>query len=249
MRPVHTGARPGLARLTAVELRKMADTSAGILLLIAVLAITVVVVVATCVTGHARQHTLLHVLRNAQQPSAILLPVAGVLLVTGEWSQRTALATFTLVPDRSRVIGAKLAASVVLSLAALVMCVTVSVIGTALASSGAHGAWTYSAGILGQDFVFLATAMITGVAFGAALLAPVAAIASYLGLPGAFSALGTIVSSHSFVRWIDGSRTLDPLTSHQLSGIQWGRALTTLAVWMVVPLVIGWWRVLRSEVK
>jgi hypothetical protein len=101
----------------------------------------------------------------------------------------------------------------------------------------------------GQAFVFVVTAMITGVAFGAALLAPIAAVATYFGLPSAFSALGSIVSSHSFVHWIDGSRTLDVLTRHDLSGVQWGRALTTLAVWMVLPLLIGWWRVVRSEVK
>ena len=37
----------------------------------------------------------------------ILLPVLGILLVTSEWSQRTAMVTFTLEPSRSRVIAAK----------------------------------------------------------------------------------------------------------------------------------------------
>ena len=55
----------------------------------------------------------------AVAPASILLPIVGILLVTSEWSQRTALITFALVPDRGRVLAAKLLASVVLSLVAL----------------------------------------------------------------------------------------------------------------------------------
>ena len=40
----------------------------------------------------------------------ILLPIIGILLVSSEWSQRTALITFTLVPKRMRVMSAKIAA-------------------------------------------------------------------------------------------------------------------------------------------
>ena len=40
----------------------------------------------------------------------MLLPIVGILLVSSEWSQRTALITFTLVPQRMRVMSAKLAA-------------------------------------------------------------------------------------------------------------------------------------------
>src|ERR1700730_14169922 len=132
--------RPGLGRLTAVELRKMSDTVAGVWLQLGVLAITVIVVVVTCATGPANPHTFRHIFSNSLQPAAIMLPVLGVLLVTSEWSQRTTLTSFTLVPRRSRVFAAKLVAAVALSLPALAFCVLVSVIGAAFASSGASGA-------------------------------------------------------------------------------------------------------------
>ena len=40
-------------------------------------------------------------------PMAVILPIIAILSVTGEWSQRSGLTTFTLVPHRGRVIPAK----------------------------------------------------------------------------------------------------------------------------------------------
>ena len=38
---------------------------------------------------------------------SVILPMIAILSVTSEWSQRSGLTTFTLVPHRGRVIGAK----------------------------------------------------------------------------------------------------------------------------------------------
>ena len=40
-------------------------------------------------------------------PVAVILPLIAILAVTSEWSQRTGLTTFTLVPHRGRVVLAK----------------------------------------------------------------------------------------------------------------------------------------------
>src|SRR3712207_8360666 len=40
-------------------------------------------------------------------PMTVILPIIAVLSVTSEWSQRSGLATFTLVPHRGRVLLAK----------------------------------------------------------------------------------------------------------------------------------------------
>jgi hypothetical protein len=89
--------------VTAVELRKMTDTRAGFWLQLAVVALTVAVIVIDVLFGHARDQTLREMLALAVAPASILLPIVGILLVTSEWSQRTALDTFALVPRRSRV--------------------------------------------------------------------------------------------------------------------------------------------------
>ncbi len=241
--------RPGLGRLTAVELRKMADTRAGFWLQIAVLALSVLVAVIRVASGDAQDHTLEQVLYTTVQPASILLPVVGILLVSSEWSQRTALITFALVPQRSRVLGAKLLASIVLSLAALVICLAISVVATAVAAPGVSGTWSLSLGTLGQVAIYLVTAMVTGVAFGALLLASAPAIVLSFALPLALAAIGSLSFLTGTVEWIDATRSLEPLTDHLLSATEWARAGTTLLLWMVVPLLGGLWRITRSEVR
>jgi ABC-2 type transport system permease protein len=117
--------------LTAVELRKAIDTRAGFWLQIAAALITLVAVVLLCIVGEHRDRSLENVLALAVQPANVLLPVAGILLVSSEWTQRTALITFTLVPRRNRVLAAKALAGVVLALAATAICVVLSVLASA----------------------------------------------------------------------------------------------------------------------
>jgi ABC-type transport system involved in multi-copper enzyme maturation permease subunit len=242
-------ARPSLTRLAAVELRKMADTRAGLWLQISVALLTVLVVVITCVTGHAQDHSLRHIFDNAIQPAAVLLPIVGTLLVTSEWSQRTTLSTFALVPRRSRVIAAKLLASLAMTAVAFAVCLVVSLLGSALlVDAPAHGVGLTAAIVL-QDFVYLAVAMLIGFALGAALLSSALAIVVYFALPTALGALESVLSSHAVTRWLDTGLSLDPLAMHALSAAEWARVGTTLALWIGLPLAVGVWRVLRSEIK
>src|SRR5215217_3636395 len=133
-------ARPGLGRLVAVELRKMVNTRAGFWLQLATVVITALVVIVRSVVGHAADHTFAAVLDVGVKPAAVLLPIAGILLVTSEWSQRTGMITFALVPVRSRVLGAKLIASLVLAVGMLLMAVGVVAVGVLVASPGV-GTW------------------------------------------------------------------------------------------------------------
>ena len=135
-------ARPGLGRLVAVELRKMVDTRAGFWLQAATVALTVLVVLVRSVVGDAADHTFVSVLDVGLKPAAVLLPIVGILLVTSKWSQRTGVITFTLIPIRSRVLGAKLIASLVLAVATLVMAVGVVAAGVLVASPGVDGTWS-----------------------------------------------------------------------------------------------------------
>ena len=240
--------RPGMGRLTAVELRKVVDTRAGFWLQLLVVALTVAIVVVVCIVGDAKDQTLRELLSAALAPSSILLPIVGILLVSSEWSQRTAPITFVLVPNRLRVLAAKVAASIVLSIVAFAFCLAVAAIATAITAPGVEHTWSLPAGLLGQSLLSLATGMIGGVAFGAALLSSAPAIVLSFALPIALGALGSIPALEGAARWLDGGRSLTPLTEHLMSSTEWARAGTTLALWMVLPLVIGLWRILRNEV-
>jgi ABC-2 type transport system permease protein len=242
-------ARPSSARLTGVELRKMTDTRSGFWLQLAVAGLTFAVVLIVCLVGHAKDQTLRELLNVAVQPANVLLPVMGVLLVTSEWSQRTTLITFTLVPNRSRVLWAKLAASVLLSLAALAIAFVVAVIGSVLVAPNVADVWTLPVELLAQIVVVLITGMMGGVAFGAVLLASAPAIVALFALPLVTGALGAISALEGIAKWIDPTHTLAPMTEHVMSATEWAHAGTTFALWLALPLAIGLWRIRRSEVS
>jgi hypothetical protein len=242
-------ARPGLGRLVAVELRKMVNTRAGFWLQVATVAITVVAVLIRSVVGDAADHTFASVLDVGLQPAAVLLPVVGILLVTSEWSQRTGMITFALVPVRSRVLGAKLIASLVLALATLVMSVAVVAAGVLVASPGVDGTWSDAATLIGQSAVFLTTGMVVGVAFGAVLLASAPAIVALFALPITWTAVASLSFFTDAAPWLDTRLALAPLHEEVLSATQWAQAGTALALWMLVPLLIGVWRITRREVS
>jgi len=242
-------APPGVGRLVAVELRKMVDTRAGFWLQVAMVALTVVVVVVRLLVGDAADHTFQSVLDAGLQPAAILLPVLGILLVTSEWSQRTGLITFALVPVRSRVLGAKLIASLLLAVAMLAMSVAVVAAGVLVSSPGVEGTWSDAAPLIGQSAVNLTAGVVVGVALGAILLAPAPAIVLQFALPTSLWAVLSLPVFSGVAPWVDYASALGQMTVEVMSPTQWAHVGTALALWMLLPLLIGTWRITRREVS
>jgi ABC-2 type transport system permease protein len=243
-----TTTRPGLGRLVGVELRKMVDTRAGYWLQIATVVITALAVIVRIVVGDAADHTFAAVLDVGVKPAAVLLPIAGILLVTSEWSQRTGMITFALVPVRSRVLAAKLIASLVLATGVLAMAVGVVAAGVLVASPDVDGTWSDVAPLIGQAAVYLGAGMLIGVAFGAILLSSAPAMVALSTLPIAWTAVASLSFLADAAPWLDTRLALGPLPQEILSTTQWARAGTALALWMLVPLLIGAWRITRREV-
>src|SRR5947209_4066229 len=240
---------PAFGRLMRIELRKMLDTRSGLWFSAAVGAITLITVIITALVKGGHDATLARLFNNSVQPAAILLPVLGVLLVCSEWSQRTVLTTFTLIPNRRRVLRAKLAASIVLASAAFAICLACSVIfGELLPAPG--GAGSLSIVVLAQGLVFLTATMVIGVAFGAAIMLSAPAIVIYLALPTAWDALSsTIHPLKTLSHWLAIGPTLGPLATHSFSATDWAHVGTTLALWLAVPLIVGAWRFARRDVN
>jgi ABC-2 type transport system permease protein len=206
-------------------------------------------VIVACVVGDAADLTFQSVLNVGLQPAAILLPVVGILLITSEWSQRTGLITFALVPVRSRVLGAKLIASVVLAVATLVMSVSVVAAGVLVASTGVDVTWSDAAPLIGQSAVYLTAGMITGIALGAILLAPAPAIVVLFPLPVAWMAVVSLPFLADIAPWVSTARAFSPMQEEVMSATQWAHVGTALALWMLFPLLIGTWRITRREVS
>ena len=125
-------------------------------------------------------------------------------MLTGEWSQRSVMTTFTQEPRRIRVLNAKLAVSMVLGGGGAVFggVVTAAGLGLAAASGRALEA-NLTVGAITGYLLFVLLNVLAGVALGALLQSSAPAIAAYFALPAAFALLGT--ASTLVSDWIDTS--------------------------------------------
>jgi ABC-type transport system involved in multi-copper enzyme maturation permease subunit len=242
--------RPGLAQLTRVELRKAYDTRAGFWLLLSGVLLTLLTAGLTVFTGSEQDRTLSTVLDNSMQAINVLVPIVGILLVTSEWSQRTAQVTFTLVPQRGRVLAAKISASIVLALIAFVVAFGISAAFTAMNPASFGDVWALDGSVIAQTALFTVISMLIGVALGAAILISAPAIVASFVLPIAFTAVTHIISGLDGVRnWLDQGEVLSNLTNHGLSGHEWAQVGTTLLLWLVTPMAIGLYRFTKGEIR
>ncbi len=239
-----------LGRLVKVEMRKMIDTRAGMWLIIAIVAITLLITVVFMFTAPSEERTFLAFMGIMAAPQGFLLPVLGILLITQEWGQRTGMVTFTLEPHRGKVIGAKVLAALAFGLAAVVLAIVLATFGAAV--SGAPDAWAgIGADDLGKFALLQLSGLLQGLAFGLIFLNSAAAIVTYFVLPIAFSVLSSLWGALRDVQpWIDLGTSQQPLFSAgSVTGEQWAQVATGMLIWVVLPFLLGLWRVLRAEVK
>jgi ABC-2 type transport system permease protein len=241
--------RPPLSRLVAVELRKAVNTRSGFWVIVGIASLIVVFALVNGLAHGGREATYTHVFHDALQPSAYLLPILGVLLICTEWTQRTTLSTFTLVPDRARVIAAKAIASLIVSLAALVLTALAALVLTAAFGHAPGGAGTLPITVIAQGFVTLGGWMLIGVAFGTALQATAPAIVAYLLLPNAWNAVaGAIHGLSATGAWLSASKSTAPLTISVVSATEWAHVATALLLWAGAPLLLGLWRLRSTDI-
>src|SRR4051794_28056542 len=143
-RPAPT--RIPMTRLVGVELRKSFDTRSGFWLMASIGILAVIATVATIVFAPESELDYESFAAAIGFPMAVVLPIIGALLVTSEWSQRTGLTTFTLVPHRGRVITAKLAVTVGIGVVSMLMAAAIgalgNIVGTAI--TGTDTVWNVS---------------------------------------------------------------------------------------------------------
>jgi ABC-2 type transport system permease protein len=246
------------ARLVRVELRKMADTRAGRWLLISIAALTALVlgIQLAVILSNDFQVDFRDFMIAMNTPMGVLLPVLGIMSVTSEWTQRTAMVTFSLEPSRSRLILAKFASTMLIAVVAVVIGLALSVAANLLygALSGNEVLWDI--GVVDVVFYFLlhAIGMATGFAFGTLFLNTAAAIVIYFVysfvLPGLFQLGAQLIDWFADIQpWIDFAAAQNPLIEGNVSGEQWAQLGVSGFIWLVLPLAVGLWRVLRAEVK
>ncbi|TCC31884.1 ABC transporter permease [Kribbella speibonae] len=237
-------------KLVTIELRKSVNTRSGRFLIAAILLLAIAAI--TWQLTHLPDQGPVgfdFFFGAASTGVMLLLPVIGVMAMTSEWTQRTALTTFTLSPRRIRVQLAKFVSAVVLTAAVLTGVVGLTFVGTALAGAVSDLDTTY-AGLGGQlagGYLSAALNVVMAAAFGAVIAQTAAGILVYFIAPTAWSLAGPALFKDN-ANWLDVFGALGRIAERDLHGMV-PETLVAVGVWIVLPTIVGLWASSRREVK
>ena len=256
--PVRRSARPiPTTRLVKVELRKMFNTRSGFWMLVSIGVLSVIATGSVLIFAPDSDVTYESFARASGFPMSVILPMIAILGVTSEWSQRSELTTFTLVPSRGRVIGAKALATAVVGVVSMAVAFAVGAVGNLLGSTimGLDTVWNVSLAAVPQIVLGNLVGMTIGFTLGVVLRNSAAAIVSYFVvsfvLPGILELLALVRGWFEDLQpWIDWNYTqVELLEGATNSGEEWAMLGSTTTIWIVIPLVVGLLSLRRSEVK
>jgi len=247
-----------MTRLARVEFRKALDTRAGRWLVIAILALVVVIEVIYSFAASDADKNLQDYIQIPAFTLGYFLPIIIIMLVTSEQSQRNGLVTFTLEPRRPRIVLAKFLAGLALAGCVMVLAFVLAIAGTLLgALTGASPEWSIDGNLIFNGF-FLSNLIGVFLGFAIAMLimntagAIVAYFAYSLILPTAVAILGELVPRFQDIApWIEFNTAQVPLFQGDFtpSAEEWAQIVVSGTIWLVIPLALGIWRLLRIEFK
>ncbi len=250
VRPIPT------SRLVKVELRKMFDTRAGFWLMASVGIISVLATAAVIIWAPDEAITQDTFSSAIGMPLSVVLPIIAILSVTGEYSQRTGLTTFTLVPWRGRVMSAKVIATLLVGVAAMFLALAVGAVGNLLGSAitGLDATWDISLAQFGYIVLANVLGMMMGFMLGVLFRSSAGAIVGYfvysLVLPVAFGTLAAFQGWFADLQpWVDVQYAITRLFDNTMNAENWQQLGVTTLVWLWIPLALGLRAVLRAEVK
>jgi ABC-2 type transport system permease protein len=246
-----------LARVVSVELRKSFDTRSGSWLLASIGIAALLTTGAVIAWAPRTEITYSQFTLAIGVPMTVILPIIAVLSLTSEWSQRTGLTTFTLVPHRGRVLLAKAVAAVIVAVAATGVAFAVGALGNVIgtAAAGIDTVWDQNLADVGYFALGNTLLLLVGFTLGALIRNSPGAIVAYMVYgfiaPGLLAFLALNQAWFRDARpWVDPKHNQDLLLrAGDLTAEQWTQLAVTSAVWVVLPLGIAVVNLLRSEVK
>jgi ABC-2 type transport system permease protein len=246
-----TGPIP-MSRLVRVESRKLVDTRAGFWLLAAMLGVSAAATASVKAWGTSASMGYKGIFGVLNVPTGLLLPILAVLLITSEWSQRSGMVTFTVEPRRSRVVVAKMAVCLIAAALAFATTLAFATVGTMVVHGSKSGAWNMSGALLGYAAIGWAVALMQGFAFGLLFRNSAAGIVAIFILPTVWTLLATVIPGlHGHLQpWVDLTTAQTPFRSGDpVNASNWLHLTSSAGIWIGVPLVVGVWRAIRSDVK
>jgi ABC-2 type transport system permease protein len=256
--PVRRIVRPiPTTRLVKIELRKMFNTRSGFWMLVSIGVLSVIATGAVLIFAPDSEIAYENIAKAIGLPMSVILPMITILGVTSEWSQRSGLTTFTLVPSRGRVIGAKAFATFVVGVVSMAVAFAVGAVGNLLGSTimGLDTVWDVSLAAAAQILLGNLVGMAIGFTLGVVLRNSAAAIVGYFVvsfvLPGILALLALVREWFLDLQpWIDWNYTqVELFDGATNTGKEWAMLGSTTMIWIVIPLVVGLLFLRRSEVK
>ncbi len=245
-----------MSRLTSIELRKMFDTRSGFWMMASIVITAVVATGAVIIFAPDSAITYDSFAAAIGVPMTIILPMVAILSVTGEWSQRSGLTTFTLVPHRSRVILAKALAAVGVGVVSIGIALAVGALGNLLGSAitGNDPVWDISFTSVLTITLANVLGMMIGFMLGVLIRNSAGAIVGYFVFAFVLPTLaGVLAATQEWFRdlqpWVDFNYAQTALFDGNLTGEQWANLGVTSIIWLVLPMIVGLTMVMRSEVK
>lgn len=277
--PLPEATKVPFGRLVVVEWRKMTDTRSGFWMLAITVGLLALIFGLVIIFGSVVGDTTLSAslwMQILSIPVSLLVPVLAITIVTQEWGQRTAMVTFALEPSRFKIVLAKLVAVIVLGVVTIAIAFALGALGTALSAAinGDSADWHIGGNILGWTLATQVLYLLMGFGLGLLLLNSPGAVAIYyvytmileggVIIPGIFYVLYFVFDwAQSIFPWISMRIAIMPFsadadTTHQLhqagihastGGVGIAHLVTSIALWVGIPLVLGTWRLLKAEVK
>ncbi|NNG34361.1 ABC transporter permease subunit [Nakamurella aerolata] len=241
--------RIGIGTMFRIEFRKLVDTWAGKLLLAGILGIVAVICAWLIFRQDGEQVNFADFGRAQVNVVGLLAPVIGLMAITAEWTQRTALTTFTLMPRRGQVLLAKVLASLVLTIATIAASLLLTA-GSAWLAGQLHGGGVSVAGaadVVRSTLIVGALTTVMASAFGALVAQTAIAVALYFLAPTAYSMISQALFPEA-AKWLDVFSAFDRLSSTH-PGADLPATLLSITVWIVIPAVVGFTWAMRREVK
>ena len=258
VRPARTTpARIPLSRIVSVELRKSFDTRSGFWLLASVGITALLATGATILFAPDSELTYDSFAAAIGFPMAVILPMIAVLSVTSEWSQRSGLTTFTLVPHRGRTILAKAIGAVGIGITSMLLAFAIGALGNVVGSAmaGVDQVWDVGLVDVADIVLFNILNMLIGFMLGVVIRNSAGAIVAYFVYSFVLPTLAMVLAASQqwfkdLQPWVDFNCAQGALTDGgTMAGQEWAQLGVTGLFWLVIPLAVGVRMVLRSEVK
>jgi len=245
-----------MSRIVSTELRKMFDTRSGFWLMASLGILGLLATAAVIAFSSDEGMTYRAFAIAISYPMTVVLPIIAILSVTGEWSQRSGLTTFTLVPQRGRVIAAKAIACVGVAIATIPLAFALGAVGNVVATriAGIEPVWDVRVTNMATIALANVLGLLVGFMLGVLIRSSAGAIVAYFAYSVLLPTLSVLLAgSQAWFRhlqpWIDFKYAQGPLIGGTVTTQHWEYLGVSGVIWLIVPLFVGLAVVVRAEVK